>query len=69
MEDIIKPFEFRQCVSILKSTGEKAKDLRKLKDLIASVSDESIFHHNGSFYRNLNLLWPRDFLQRRQLLF
>ncbi len=56
MEEIIKPFEFRQCVSILKSTGEKAKDLRELKDLTASVSDESIFHHNDSFYRNLNLL-------------
>ena len=44
MEEI-KPFEFRQCITILKATGEKAKNLRELRDRISDVSDESIFHH------------------------
>ena len=41
----IKPFEFKQCVSILKSTGKKAKDLSGMRETISAISDESIFHH------------------------
>jgi hypothetical protein len=44
MEEI-KPFRFRQCITILKATGEKAANLRELRDRISDVSDESIFHH------------------------
>ena len=75
MEEIIKPFEFRQCVSILKSTGEKAKDLRELKDLIASVSDESIFHHTYQYFLKGHILeytndfaqWAGESLEEREL--
>lgn len=75
MEEIIEPFEFRQCVSILKSTGEKAKDLRELKDLIASVSDESIFHHTYQYFLKGHILeytndfaqWAGESLEEREL--
>ena len=75
MEEIIEPFEFRQCVSILKSTGEKAKDLRELKDVIASVSDESIFHHTYQYFLKGHILeytndfaqWAGESLEEREL--
>ena len=45
MEEMIggkgRPFEFRQCISILKSTGRKAVNLRQLREIIAAVSDDS----------------------------
>jgi hypothetical protein len=31
----IDPFEFKQCKTILKSTGKKTKDLPELRDEIA----------------------------------
>jgi hypothetical protein len=34
-------FEFRECISIMKSTGRRAKTLGELRDLIAIASDES----------------------------
>jgi hypothetical protein len=49
MEDI-KPFEFKQCITILKATGEKAKNLRELRDRISDVSDESLFHHMYQYF-------------------
>ncbi len=45
-----KPFEFMQCISILKSTAKRAKNLRELRDLIATVSEESIFHHTCQYF-------------------
>lgn len=50
MENTIAPFEFRECVSILKSTGEKAKTLRELRDIIARISEDSIFHHTFQYF-------------------
>jgi len=41
----MEPFVFRQCINILKSTGRKADSLRSLRNEIALVSDESIFHN------------------------
>ena len=46
----ITPFEFKECVSILKATGKKAKDLRELRDVISSVSSNSIFHHTYQYF-------------------
>lgn len=34
MAEKIEPFELRQCISILKSTGKKARNVRELRDLI-----------------------------------
>jgi hypothetical protein len=48
--EAIKPFEFKQCITILKATGEKAKNLRELRDRISDVSDESMFHHMYQYF-------------------
>jgi len=44
-------FEFKQCVSIHKSTGKKAGNLRELRDVIAEASEESIVHHNYQYFQ------------------
>lgn len=56
MEKIMEFFEFKQCVSLLKSTGKKAKNLRELRDAIAVVSDESIFHHTYQYFLKGHIL-------------
>jgi hypothetical protein len=58
----VSAFEFRECLSILKSTGRKAGDLRQLRDAIASVSDEAIFHHTYQYFlKGLILEYTNDF--------
>ncbi len=74
MEEI-RPFEFKQCVSILKSTGRKAKNLRELRDGIAIVSDECIFHHTYQYFLKGGILeytndfahWAGESLEERAL--
>ena len=46
----ITPFEFRQSISILKSTGRKAKNLRELRQIISEVTEESVFHHTCQYF-------------------
>ena len=61
MEDIM-PFEFRQCVSILKSTGKKAANVRELRELIRTVSDDCIFHHTYQYFLKGHILeYTNDF--------
>lgn len=75
MTSAATPFEFKQCVTILKSTGKKAKDLRKLCDLINLVSDESIFHHTYQYFLKEHVLeytndfahWVGESLEERSL--
>ena len=63
-EEGIEPFEFRQCTSILKSTGMKAKNLRELRDRIATASDDSIFHHTYQYFLKGHILeYTNDFAQ------
>jgi hypothetical protein len=70
-----KPFEFRQCVSILKSTGRNAGTLREMRDGIAVVSDESIFHHTYQYFLKGHILeytndfahWAGESLEERAL--
>jgi len=45
MDKAVGPFEFKQCVIVPKSTGKSAGNLRELKELLVTVSGESIFHH------------------------
>ncbi len=52
----ISSFEFRECISIVKSTGRKAKNLRELRDLIAIISDESIYHHTYQYHSRRQIL-------------
>ena len=68
-------FEFRQCVNILKSTGRKAKNLRELREVIAEVSDGSIFHHTYQYFLKGHFLeyttdfahWAGEYLEERVL--
>lgn len=70
-----KWFEFKQCVIILKSTGKRAKNIRELRDIIASVSDDSIFHHTYQYflkghtleYTNNFAQWVGESLEERAL--
>ncbi len=50
MADVSGLFSFKQSVSILKSTGAKAGDLRELRDAIAVVAGGSIFHHTYQYF-------------------
>jgi septum formation topological specificity factor MinE len=50
MGEIVRPFEFRQCFSILKATGGKAKGLRDLRHIIFEVNKESVFHHTYQYF-------------------
>lgn len=59
-----KPFEFKEAISILKSTGEKANCLSNLREVISKVSDESIFHHTGQYFLKEHFLgYTNDFAQ------
>ena len=71
----IEPFEFKQCVSIVKSTGKKAKNLRELRKLISQVGDECIFHHVHQYFLKGHMLeytndfaeWAGESLEERAL--
>lgn len=74
-EEISKAFEFRQCVSILKSTGKKAKNLRELRDILSTSSDACIFHHTYQYFLKGHILeytndfahWAGEGLEERAL--
>jgi len=68
-------FEFRECISIMKSTGRKAKTLRELRDLIAIISGESLYHHTYQYHSKRQILeynndfahWAGESLEERVL--
>ncbi len=64
IDEIERPFEFRQCVSIIRSTGKKAASLKELREVIATVSDDSIFHHTYQYFLKEHILeYTNDFAQ------
>jgi len=75
MEETVRPFAFRQCISILKATGRKAKNLRELRHIISEVNEESIFHHTYQYflkghaheYTNDFAHWAGESLEERVL--
>lgn len=75
MTEIKYPFAFQQCVSILKATGRKANNLRELREVISSVSGNSIFHHTYQYflkehiheYTNDFAHWAGESLEERAL--
>lgn len=75
MKNTIAPFEFKQCVSILKSTGKKARNLSELRKLISQISDESIFHNTYQYFLKGRILeytndfahWAGESLEERAL--
>jgi hypothetical protein len=55
-------FEFKQCMTLLKSTGKRAKTLRELRGHIALISDRSLFHHTYEYFlKGLVLEYTNDF--------
>ena len=50
MEKVIEPFEFKQCVTVPKSTARSAKNLRESRPLLRRASDESIIHHACQYF-------------------
>ena len=75
MEAIEQFFEFRECTSILKSTGKKAGTLRALRDGVEAVSEDSIFHHTCQYFLKQHILeytndfahWAGESLEERSL--
>lgn len=64
METIIQPFDFKQCISILKSTGKRARQLRELRIGIEEVSNKSLYHHTYQYFLKGHLLeYTNDFAQ------
>ncbi len=74
MEEAV-PFEFMECVTILKSTGRKAHNLRELRETIADISDGSLFHHTYQYFLKGHILeytndfahWVGESLEERAL--
>lgn len=57
-------FEFKQAVSIPKSTGKKANSIHSLRDIISQVTADSIFHHTCQYYLKEHILgYTNDFSQ------
>lgn len=57
-------FEFKQSIILIKSTGEKARTVGELRDLIASVGADSIFHHTYQYFLKGHILeYTNDFSQ------
>ena len=64
MEKGIEPFEFKQCISIVKSTGKSAKNLGELRTLISKAGDEPIFHHTHQYFLKGHILeYANDFAE------
>ena len=69
------PFEFKECISLVKSTGKKAKTLRELRELVALVGEESIYYHTYQYYLRRQILeynndfahWAGESLEERAL--
>ena len=60
----IESFEFKQSVSIIKSTGKKARNLSELRKQISQVGDECIFHHVYQYFLKGHVLeYTNDFAQ------
>jgi hypothetical protein len=59
-----EPFVFRQCISIVRSTGKKARNLKELRNIIYRISDDSIFHHVHQYFLKGHILeYTNDFAQ------
>lgn len=58
------PFEFRECMILLKATGQKAATLRELCEIIARTTDESIINHTYQYFlKGHTYQYTNDFAQ------
>lgn len=70
-----KTFEFKQCVTLVKATGRKARNLREFRAALALVSEESVFHHTYQYllkghvleYTNDFAHWAGESIEERAL--
>lgn len=68
-------FEFKECITMLKATGKKARNLREFRDALATVSKRSIFHHTYQYFLKGHILeytndfahWAGESLEERAL--
>jgi len=59
-----EPFEFKQCVSIVKSTGTHVKNLSEMRQAISTIGEEAIFHHVHQYFLKGHMLeYTNDFAQ------
>lgn len=64
MAESPQPFDFRACLMVLKSTGEKASSLRELRARIGGVSQSCLFHHTYQYFLKGHVLdYTNDFAQ------
>jgi hypothetical protein len=71
----VQSFDFRACISVLKSTGKKARNLRELRDTISVVSEDCLFHHTYQYFLKGRVLeytsdfahWAGESLEERAL--
>jgi hypothetical protein len=74
MEEIT-PFQFMECATILKATGKKARTVRELREMIAIIGEESLFHHTCQYFLKGHVLeytndfahWVGESLEERAL--
>jgi hypothetical protein len=74
MEQAI-PFQFMECATILKGTGKKARTIRELREMIAGIGEESLFHHTCQYFLKGHVLeytndfahWAGESLEARAL--
>jgi hypothetical protein len=58
----MESFQFKECVTILKSTGKKAKNLHELRDILSTIAEGSIFHHTFHYFLRRPILeYNNDF--------
>jgi len=64
-----------ECVTILKATGKKARNIHDLRALISAISNESLFHHTYQYFLKGHILeytndfahWVGESLEERAL--
>ena len=57
-------FEFKQCITMLKATGKKAKNLREFRNALETVSKRTGFHHTYQYFLKGHILeYTNDFAQ------
>ena len=63
-ETRFEPFVFKQCISMVKSTGKRARNLRELRELIAIISEECLYHHVCQYFLKMHIVeYNNDFAQ------
>jgi hypothetical protein len=71
----VTAFQFMECATILKATGKQARTVRELRETIAAIGEESLFHHTCQYFLKGHILeytndfahWVGESLEERAL--